>query len=237
VTDEARRERRHIWIHRALLASLLAFTLVRLFILAGDGVFQKLDLLSSLTPVVWLGLAAAGGYADWPRRKAYRRLDERREQMLRQIHDRQMIVKAKSVAGSTIRLAARSTEDDFIAAKLERLDVNRILGDGRIDAATLDAVKAEGIRNARELRSRTNLTSISPGQRALLQRWCHEREAELSDEWRTLVTQAKTTGMDIQRLELEITSFEEEVDRLEQERLQLPPATGIAYLKRILGNR
>ncbi len=230
--DEARLEGRHLWAHRAILTALSLFFIWRIFGLSADW----LSVLGLLTPLLWLGLATAGGYADWPKRKAHAELDEQVARMRKQIHDRQLSrEKARSAVGPAAFKAAQGTADDFLAEKLGKLDVNRILGDGRINAATLDAVKAEGIKTALELRNRTNLASVPPHQIALLQQWCREREAELADEWRRLIAQSRSAGADLQRLELEIASFEEEIERLDQERQALPKVDLTTYLKRLVG--
>lgn len=230
--DEERQEKRHLWAHRAILTGLLAFAAWRILGFRPD----LLGALGLLTPLLWLGLAAAGGYSDWPRRKAHTELDEKLEKMRKQIRDRRLAIeKAQGAAGPVALKAAQGTVDDYVAEKLGRLDINRILGDNRINAATMDAVKAEGIRNALELRTRTNIASVPHHQVLQLQQWCTERGNELADEWRRLVAQSRTATADIQRLELEIASFEEEIERLEQERHGLPTVGFTDYLKRLAG--
>ena len=232
----AQSEARHFWIHRAVTAALVLFLAYRIWGLFAPGPEIAVHVLGLITPLLWLGLAVAGGYSDWPRQRAFADLDGRVRKMREQLESRKAKIDAltASAGGAVALQSVRGTAADYVAEKMARRDINRILQRGDL-ASALIPVQSAGIKNALELSRRTNIPEVPPHQVNLLQQWCREQEAEFADEYRKIAVQSRTAHAELQRLELERASFEEELEKLDAERALLP-AVGIElYVKKLIG--
>ena len=232
----AQAEARHFAIHRAVSAALIAFLAYRLWSIFTPGGDVVTHLFGLLTPILWLALAVAGGFSDWPRQREHAALDARIRKMREQVGARATKIEAlqDSMGGVNSALALRGTASDYVAEKMSKRDINRILTrDGRLASALLP-LQAAGIKNALELSRRSNLPEIPPHQVTLLQQWCREQEAEFADEYRQLSSQSRTAHAELQRLELERASFDEEIEKLEAERAILPPVGVPLYLRKLI---
>ena len=237
VSSPARSEARHFWIHRAVTAALVLFLAYRVWGLFLPGPDIAVHVLGLITPLLWLGLAVAGGYSDWPRQRAFADLDGRIRKMREQLDSRRAKIDAltASAGGPSALQALRGTAADYVAEKMARRDINRILTYDASVASALLPLQAAGIKNALELSRRTNLPEIPPHQVALLQQWCREQEAEFADEYRKIAVQSRTAQAELQRLELERASFQEEIEKLDGERALLPAVGVELYVKKLVG--